>query len=216
MTSSGLTTQNQDMGGARHTSHQGVDGSSLDNTSRTNTTDQGWGGNNTDVTSNTASHHDMNKDTSETSTNTLDSQYAERSSSQLPASTKDDEPEKDVSGPGPRDLATLARENGGNAANSGSDVTSSTSGGNGLGDGNASKEEGTGELYVKSSGLQADGGDFDATKPGAGREADRLMEEKGISSSSGHGGNSDKTSHESGDKEKLSIMDKIKEKLHKS
>lgn len=36
-----------------------------------------------------------------------------------------------------------------------------------------SKGEGTGEQYVKSSGLQADGGDFDATKPGAGREADR-------------------------------------------
>lgn len=32
---------------------------------------------------------------------------------------------------------------------------------------------GTGELYVKSTGLAADGGDFDATKPGAGREADR-------------------------------------------
>lgn len=26
---------------------------------------------------------------------------------------------------------------------------------------------------MKSSGLAADGGDFDATKPGAGREADR-------------------------------------------
>jgi hypothetical protein len=36
-----------------------------------------------------------------------------------------------------------------------------------------SKGEGTGEQYVKSSGLKADGGDFDAMKPGAGREADR-------------------------------------------
>ncbi len=34
-------------------------------------------------------------------------------------------------------------------------------------------EEGTGEKYVKSSGLNADGGDFDVTRPGAGREADR-------------------------------------------
>jgi hypothetical protein len=33
-------------------------------------------------------------------------------------------------------------------------------------------EKGTGELYVKSSGLKADGGDFDASKPGAGWEAD--------------------------------------------
>ena len=35
------------------------------------------------------------------------------------------------------------------------------------------KSEGTGEQWVKTSGLAADGGDFDATKPGAGREADR-------------------------------------------
>ena len=35
------------------------------------------------------------------------------------------------------------------------------------------KSRGTGEQWVKSSGLAADGGDFDATKPGAGREADR-------------------------------------------
>jgi hypothetical protein len=33
--------------------------------------------------------------------------------------------------------------------------------------------EGTGEKYVKSSGMKADGGDFDAAKPGAAREADR-------------------------------------------
>ena len=36
-----------------------------------------------------------------------------------------------------------------------------------------SKSEGSGEKYVKSSGLKIDGGDFDVTKPGAGREADR-------------------------------------------
>jgi hypothetical protein len=37
------------------------------------------------------------------------------------------------------------------------------------------KEEplGTGEKYIKSTGFAADGGDFDATRPGAGREADR-------------------------------------------
>lgn len=32
---------------------------------------------------------------------------------------------------------------------------------------------GTGEKYVKSSGMKADGGDFDASNPGAGKEADR-------------------------------------------
>ena len=39
--------------------------------------------------------------------------------------------------------------------------------------GSTSKEGGTGEKYIKSTGTAADGGDFDATKPGAGREADR-------------------------------------------
>ncbi|EFX05659.1 hypothetical protein CMQ_3728 [Grosmannia clavigera kw1407] len=43
-----------------------------------------------------------------------------------------------------------------------------------------SQEKGTGEKYVRSSGLQADGGDFDAANPGAGREAERLLEEKGL------------------------------------
>jgi len=32
--------------------------------------------------------------------------------------------------------------------------------------------EGTGERYVRSTGLAADGGDFDATHVGAGREAE--------------------------------------------
>lgn len=35
--------------------------------------------------------------------------------------------------------------------------------------------KGTGEQWVKSTGTAADGGDFDATKPGAGREADRTF-----------------------------------------
>lgn len=39
--------------------------------------------------------------------------------------------------------------------------------------GSTSKEPGTGTKYEKTSGLQVDGGDFDATKPGAAREADR-------------------------------------------
>lgn len=33
--------------------------------------------------------------------------------------------------------------------------------------------EGTGEKWVKTTGMAAEGGDFDASKPGAGREADR-------------------------------------------
>jgi hypothetical protein len=34
-------------------------------------------------------------------------------------------------------------------------------------------ETGTGQQHVKSTGVAADGGDFDATKPGAGKEAER-------------------------------------------
>ncbi|KAI5460053.1 hypothetical protein BGZ63DRAFT_426002 [Mariannaea sp. PMI_226] len=70
------------------------------------------------------------------------------------------------------------------------------------------KSEGTGQEYVRSSGFAADGGDFDATKPGAGREADRLLEQKGNQpDSEGSGG-----SH--GHKDKPSLGHRIKEKLH--
>lgn len=43
--------------------------------------------------------------------------------------------------------------------------------------GSTSTEKGTGTQYVKSSGVAAEGGDFDATKPGAGKEADRECSE---------------------------------------
>jgi len=42
------------------------------------------------------------------------------------------------------------------------------------------KNEGLGHLWVKSTGTAADGGDFDASKPGAGREADRLLDQAGV------------------------------------
>lgn len=79
-----------------------------------------------------------------------------------------------IDGPGPRPLEEVAREHGGDAGKSASDES--------LGhksDDRSSEEDqdhhdaGTGELYVRSSGLKADGGDFDAAAPGAGREADR-------------------------------------------
>lgn len=40
-------------------------------------------------------------------------------------------------------------------------------------DGEGKKNKGSGEQWVKTTGMAADGGDFDARKPGAGREADR-------------------------------------------
>ncbi|KFY19090.1 hypothetical protein V491_04593, partial [Pseudogymnoascus sp. VKM F-3775] len=85
--------------------------------------------------------------------------------------------------------------------------------------------EGTGELWVKSSGMKADGGDFDASAPGAGREADRLLTEKGIKRSGAdekkvtgqmdikppNGGNSNSEG------EKMAgLKDKLKSKLHKT
>lgn len=45
--------------------------------------------------------------------------------------------------------------------------------------------EGTGEQWVKSSGMKADGGDFDASAPGAGREADREFSPLSILSGDG-------------------------------
>ena len=66
---------------------------------------------------------------------------------------------------------------GGAAASSGSksDNNNNNNNDNNSGDDNEEKP-GTGELHVKSSGFAADGGDFDATKPGAGREADRKFD----------------------------------------
>ncbi|KAI9801172.1 MAG: hypothetical protein M1825_003446 [Sarcosagium campestre] len=79
-------------------------------------------------------------------------------------------------------------------------------------EGKESKSEGTGTKWVKSTGLAADGGDFDATKPGAGREADRILDEKGVhregppkGGALGDGDTFDKPG----------IGDKIKEKLHR-
>lgn len=65
----------------------------------------------------------------------------------------------DASGPGPVPL-----EERGNPASGGVDDDEGLQ--------KESHGEGTGEQYVKSSGLKADGGDFDAANPGAGKEAD--------------------------------------------
>jgi hypothetical protein len=87
----------------------------------------------------------------------------------------------DTSGPGPKSLEEKARETGGtlDAGASGAPAGKMENGDKTAGgdhDDGPQKEshgEGTGEKYVKSSGMKADGGDFDAAKPGAAREADR-------------------------------------------
>jgi len=112
----------------------------------------------------------------------------------------------DVSGPGPVPL----EERG----------TAPTSGGDDDGPQKESQGEGTGEQYVKSSGMKADGGDFDAANPGAGKEADRLLEEKGVhhaapiapTESAEDIGPAGEDTHEN---KKPSLKEKIKAKLHK-
>ncbi|TGO57951.1 hypothetical protein BCON_0060g00250 [Botryotinia convoluta] len=79
--------------------------------------------------------------------------------------------------------------------------------------------QGTGEKHIKSSGLVAEGGGFDATRPGAGREADRLLGREGsaVGGSEGKGETGSEEEHGEGKKEgKLThLKEKIKEKLHK-
>ncbi|KAI0402913.1 hypothetical protein F4802DRAFT_331343 [Xylaria palmicola] len=127
------------------------------------------------------------------------------------------EPQK-LDGPGPKPIQEVAKENGGDAGN---DSTSS------IGSANKKEKEtkesevekptsnGTGEEYVKTSGLHADGGDFDATKPGAGREADRLMEEKGVHNPTDPNSAGDSGGSGGSPTGKKSLGQKIKDKLHR-
>lgn len=70
-------------------------------------------------------------------------------------------------------------------------------------------EKGTGEQWVKSTGTVADGGDFDAAAPGAGKEADRLLGQQGGQREA------DPSVAEPTEKhEKPKLGEKIKEKLH--
>lgn len=107
-----------------------------------------------------------------------------------------------VLGPGPKPIEEVARSHGGDAGKAGSmssrakdeDDNSSSSSLSSEDEGdikNKSQEEieeagrrreqrkknkkGTGQIYIKSTGLQADGGDFDAARAGAGREAERTF-----------------------------------------
>jgi hypothetical protein len=80
--------------------------------------------------------------------------------------------QSELKGSGPRPLEVVAKENGGDAnVASGSSSEKQSRSEDKLSE---STGQGTGEQYVKSTGLTADGGDFDATNPGAGKEADRM------------------------------------------
>lgn len=104
---------------------------------------------------------------------------------------EENKPLDELTGKGPRPVEVLAKENGGNAAAAAAAPTTTDSVTSSsiapeekkLETADAeqkisstkddSKREATEDEYVKSSGLAADGGDFDVTKPGAGLEADR-------------------------------------------
>lgn len=92
---------------------------------------------------------------------------------------EDENTQVDIKGPGPRPLNVVAKEHGGDAGrdHEASPKTSESSSSSGASEAkdvvDDSDSKGSGQMYVKASGLAADGGDFDATKPGAGKEADR-------------------------------------------
>ncbi|KAL7814901.1 hypothetical protein V8C44DRAFT_324790 [Trichoderma aethiopicum] len=141
-------------------------------------------------------------------------------------------PAEQLTGKGPRPVEELARENGGNAAAASSDDSISPSQDKdskpepsveekqkhqNAHEGDAAAEA---TEYVKTTGLAADGGDFDAAKPGAGREADRLMEQKGLKSADDDGDNKGSSGRKSSDsghhhKDKPSLGERIKNKLHR-
>jgi hypothetical protein len=93
-------------------------------------------------------------------------------------------PLDELTGKGPRPIEMVARENGGNAAAAMTSDAGADSSPSALGEkkpqaadikqeNKSTEREATEDEYVKASGLAADGGDFDAAKPGAGMEADR-------------------------------------------
>jgi len=75
---------------------------------------------------------------------------------------------------------------------------------------------GTGEEYVNSSGMKVDGGDFDTSKPGAAREADRLPEDRTVhytaESSTIEDGNTEDPLEDKA--HKPSLKARVKAKLH--
>ncbi|KAL6786442.1 hypothetical protein J3E68DRAFT_420549 [Trichoderma sp. SZMC 28012] len=139
-----------------------------------------------------------------------------------------------LTGAGPRPVEELAKENGGNAAAASSNDAVQEDNSNKpkeqkLPEDNSSKQgndnqkwEASEDDYVKTTGLAADGGNFDAAKPGAGVEADRLMEQKGLKTddddNNNHkAGSSGRKSSDSGrhHKDKPSLGERIKNKLHR-
>lgn len=146
-----------------------------------------------------------------------------------------------LTGPGPKPVEVVAKQHGGDAgqAKKPSSDPSSPPGPSSGGDSKVQEENkedaanaGTGDAYMKTTGFSADGGDFDAKNPGAGREADRLVHQKhsndettetttattattaqSPSQTDAANGNSSPSSKHS--KNKPSLSERIKAKLHR-
>ncbi|CAG9993301.1 unnamed protein product [Clonostachys byssicola] len=117
-------------------------------------------------------------------------------------------------GPGPRPLPVLAKEHHGDAGRIDEDKKSKDKADETAKETPDETSDAGGkapaqEEYVKSTGFAAEGGDFDATKPGAGREADRLLGKDGAT----HNDSDHPEKHSS--KSKPSLGERIKAKLHK-
>ncbi|KAM0562665.1 hypothetical protein ACHAPJ_002355 [Fusarium lateritium] len=131
-------------------------------------------------------------------------------------------------GPGPRPIEKLAKEHGGDAGNAPVEGTSNKPtevGSEGATESSKSENQPHDpkeDEYITASGFKAEGGDFDASNPGAGHEATRLLEKKGVHLG-GQGGGSEPSHTESHSsdkshddkKDKPSIGERIKAKLHK-
>ncbi|CAH0016569.1 unnamed protein product [Clonostachys rhizophaga] len=116
-------------------------------------------------------------------------------------------------GPGPRPLPVLAKEHQGDAGRIDDDKTSKEKADEAAkvtpDETSDAGSKAPVQEYVKSTGFAAEGGDFDATKPGAGKEADRLLGKEGAT----HGDSDHPEKHSS--KSKPSLGERIKAKLHK-
>lgn len=126
-----------------------------------------------------------------TTTTTNDGLHEPRGTPTTGVNPEEGKPLDELTGKGPRPIEIVAKENGGNAAAAATEDSSTSASAapeekkpetadaqqntttTTNNDSTSSKKEATDEEYVKSSGLAADGGDFDAAKPGAGLEADR-------------------------------------------
>lgn len=126
---------------------------------------------------NTGNKDGVNNTTDEPATASALPKADTRSPDEIPDSFDPDT----IKGPGPKPIDVVAQQHGGDAGQAKKLVQESgnpgLSGESKLPEGDNKEgdeaSKGTGEAYVKATGFSADGGDFDAKNPGAGKEADR-------------------------------------------